>query len=121
MSEQYDQVERAIRDHVAAFNAKDIQRLLAGLAEDVVWQTGQDTFRGHAALAAVFGGAFSDIAPRLTIHSLLIDHDRAACELQESMTVEGAAREDFIAGFYRVDTHGMITSAKIYRQGSADV
>jgi hypothetical protein len=53
--------------------------------------------------------------------SLLIDDDRAACELRENMTVDGAAREDFIAGFYRVDTSGVITSAKIYRQGSADV
>jgi uncharacterized protein len=121
MSERYDQVERAIRDHVTAFNAHDLQRLLAGLAEDAVWQTGQDTFRGRDELAALFSEAFRSIAPRLTIHSLLIDQDRAACELVEGMTVEGAMREDFIAGFYRVDTNGMITSAKIYRQGSADV
>src|SRR5215468_8252123 len=47
MSERYEQVERAIRDHVAAFNAQDLQCLLTGLAPDVVWQTGEDTFRGH--------------------------------------------------------------------------
>lgn len=37
------------------------------------------------------------------------------------MTIAGAAREDFIAGFYRLDAHGRITHAKIYREGSADV
>lgn len=121
MSEQYDRVERAIREHVAAFNTRDLQRLLSGLAEDVVWQTGQYTFRGRDELAAVFSDAFRAIAPRLTIHSLLIAQDRAACELREDMTVEDAMREDFIAGFYRVDTSGVITSAKIYRQGSADL
>jgi hypothetical protein len=98
-----------------------MHRLLTGLAPDVVWQTGGDTYRGHEELTALFGGAFRAIAPKLTIYSLLIDHDRAACELQEGMTVDGVAREEFIAGFYRVDTQGLITAAKIYRQGSADV
>jgi hypothetical protein len=121
MSERHNHVEKAIREHVAAFNAQDLPRLLAGLAANAVWQTGQDTVRGHAALAVLFGDAFRVIAPRLTVLSLLIDDDRAACELRENMTVDGAAREDFIAGFYRVDTSGVITSAKIYRQGSADV
>jgi hypothetical protein len=121
MSERHVQVERAIRAHVAAFNARDLYRLLTGLAEDAVWSTGQHTVRGHGELAGLFGDAFRLIAPRLTILSLLIDQDRAACELRESLNVDGTAREDFIAGFYRVDTNGVITAAKVYRQGSADV
>jgi hypothetical protein len=121
MSKRYDQVERAIRDHVARFNAQDLQPLLAGLAVDVVWQTGRDTFRGRDALAALFSDAFGVLAPKLTIHSMLIVQDRAACELRERMTVAGVLREDFIAGFYRVDTNGVITSAKIYREGTADI
>jgi len=121
MLERYDQVAQAIRDHVAACNARDLQRLLTGLSEDVVWQTGQDTFHGRDELATLFSEALRTIGPRLTITSLLIDHDRAACELQETMTIEGANREDFIADFYRVDTGGVIVSAKIYRQGVADV
>ena len=121
MSERYAQLERTIRDHVAAFNAQDLQRLLTGLAEDAVWQTGQHTFCGRDELATLFSEAFRTIAPELAIRSMLIDQDRVACELLETMTIDGAAREDFIAGFYRVDTNGVITSAKIYRQGSADV
>lgn len=121
MSERRDRIESAIREHVAAFNAQDIPRLLTGLAADVVWHTGQDTFRGHDALADLFTGAFAAIAPRLTIRSLLIEQNRAACELVERMTVDGATREAFIAGFYQMDADDVITAVKVYRQGSADV
>ncbi len=103
MSERYDQIEQAIREHVAAFNSRDVERLMAGLAEDVVWQTGADTIRGRSELAAVFSDAFRVIAPQLTIRSLLIDRDQAACELRERMTVDDVAREDYIAGFYRLN------------------
>ncbi|HEX5548272.1 MAG TPA: nuclear transport factor 2 family protein [Ktedonobacterales bacterium] len=121
MTERYAQVEKAIRDHITTFNAQDLHSLLTGLAEDAVWQTGQHTFCGRDELAALFSEAFRTIAPELTIRSMLIDQNRVACELLETMTIEGAAREDFIAGFYCVDANGVITSAKIYRQGSADI
>jgi hypothetical protein len=121
MSERYEVVEGAIREHISAFNAQNLHRLLTGLAEDAVWQTGQHTVRGHDELAAFFSDAFRDITPSLTILSLLIDQDRAACELRERMIVGGTPREDFIAGFYRIDANGMIASAKIYREGSASV
>ncbi|HEU5349424.1 MAG TPA: nuclear transport factor 2 family protein [Ktedonobacterales bacterium] len=119
--ERVERVEQAIRNHIAAFNAHDLQRLLAGLADDAVWQTGRDTFRGRPELATLFQRAFSAIAPRLTIRSLLIDQDKAACEMVEHMAVDGDTRQDFIAGFYRVDDDGIIRTAKIYRQGSADI
>jgi hypothetical protein len=121
MAERYNQLEWTIREHLAAFNTYDLPRLLGGLAQDITWQTGQDIFRGRDELAAVFSDAFHTIAPTLTLRSLLIDNDRAACELCEHMTVGGVAREDWIAGFYQVDATGVIKSVKIYRQGSADV
>jgi hypothetical protein len=123
MAEWYNQMEWTIREHIAAFNARDLPRLLGGLAQEISWQTGQDTFRGRDELAEMFSDAFRTIAPTLTLHSLLIDHDhdRAACELCERMTVNGVEGEDWIAGFYYVDATGVITSVKIYRQGSADV
>jgi hypothetical protein len=121
MAEWYDQMERTIHEHVAAFNAHDLPRLLSSLAQDIIWQTGHDTFRGRDELAEVFSDAFRTIAPSLTLHSLLIDHDRAACELRDHMTVDGVEREDWIAGFYVVDATGVIRSVKIYRQDSADI
>lgn len=121
MQEGYDQVAKAIRDHVAAFNAQDLQRLLTGLSEDVLWRTSQETFHGRDELASVFRAAFRTIAPRLALRSMLIDQDRAACQLHERLTVDGVTRDDFIAAFYQVESSGVITSAKIYREGSADV
>jgi hypothetical protein len=64
MSERYDQVERAIRTHVAAFNARDLQRLLTGLAEDAIWSTSQDTVCEHGELAVLFDDAFRSARPR---------------------------------------------------------
>lgn len=97
-----------------AFNAGDLQRLLTDFTEDAIWQTGRDLIRGHDKLAALFSGAFGALAPQLTIYSLLIEQDRAACELQERIAIFGVTHEDFIAGFYHLDTTGRITLAKIY-------
>ncbi|GAA5036275.1 hypothetical protein GCM10023317_90170 [Actinopolymorpha pittospori] len=46
--------------------------------------------------------------------------DASDRELTETLTVEGRERSDAIAGFYRL-RDGRIESAKIYREGSADV
>ena len=121
MSQQSIQLEQVIRNHIAAFNAQNLYQLLAGFTEDAVWRTGKDTFRGREEFAQLFSEAFRTITPSLTIRSMVIGQDQVACELLESMTTEGIQREDAIAGFYRVDAHGMITSATIYREGSADV
>ena len=43
-----------VAEHLAAFNAHDSARLLAGLAEDVRWATGQDVFHGRDELAELF-------------------------------------------------------------------
>jgi ketosteroid isomerase-like protein len=66
MAEWYDQMERTIREHVAASNERDLPHLLGGLAQEIIWQTGQDTFRGRDELAEVFSDAFRTIAPTLT-------------------------------------------------------
>ena len=42
-----------------------------------------------------------------------------ACELSEQIVVDGATRVDHIAGFYRVQS-ARVTTAKIYREGSAE-
>lgn len=37
-----------IKEHVAAFNARDLEALMAGFADDAVWITGKTTVRGRA-------------------------------------------------------------------------
>jgi uncharacterized protein len=48
------------------------------------------------------------------------DPDRAACQLIEKPTFDGEEKVFFIAGFYEF-RDGRIASAKIYREGSADL
>ena len=109
-----------VKRHLDAFNEQDLDALMAGLSEDATWVTGTDRLRGVAALRELFASAFADLAPLLHIESLVVDGDRVASELREEYTVDGVARTDHIAAFYRVE-NGLITAVKIYREGSADV
>ena len=108
----------AIVRHLAAFNAHDTDRLLAGLAPDAVWITGHDVATGRAALAEVFDDWLWSMRPRLEVVALVVDGDTVAAELRESLTVDGATREFAIAAFFRIE-NGLITRAKIYREGNA--
>jgi hypothetical protein len=106
--------------HIDAFNAHDLEALMACFSTDASWATGADRFRGAAALRTLFAGAFDALSPRLSLQNLLVEGDQVACELREDYSAEGVDRTDHIAGFFRVEA-GRITAAKIYREGSADV
>jgi uncharacterized protein len=58
--------------------------------------------------------------PRSVHPAVLVNPDRAACQLIERLTVRSEERVCFIAGFYEF-RDGRIASAKIYREGSAEV
>ena len=109
-----------VRRHVDAFDARDLDALMSCFGEDAIWITGADRFQGVAALRELFAGAFEELTPRLHLLSLLAQGNLVACELREDYSATGVARSDHIAGFYRVEA-GLITAAKIYREGSADI
>jgi ketosteroid isomerase-like protein len=109
-----------VRSHAAAFNARDLDALMAGFTEDAVWVTGTGIARGHDELVELFEGAMAGLLPTLVIQDLLAEGDRAACQMIETLTVGGEERTFFIAGFYRL-RGTRIASAKIYREGSAEV
>ncbi|MEV8566982.1 nuclear transport factor 2 family protein [Streptomyces sp. NPDC051322] len=113
-------IETLIRTHVEAFNTHDLETLMAGFTDDAVWVTGTTTTQGRAELTELFARALEGLLPTLTIQNLIVGDDRAACQMVETFTVDGAERTDHIAGFYAV-ANGRIASAKIYREGSADV
>jgi uncharacterized protein (TIGR02246 family) len=112
--------EAVIREHIRAFNDRDLLSLLAGFTDDAVWITGGSVARGRTELTELFTGALERLLPTLTLETLLIDGDRAACQLVERFTVSGHRRTDSIAGFFRI-RDGRIAAAKIYREGSAEV
>ena len=111
-------IQRAVEEHVAAFNAHDSSRVLAGFAADPVWTTGTDTFRGSAGVADVFDPWLWTLDPILEIQSLVSDDTCAAAQLHEKLTVDGERRSFDIAVFFVVKD-GLIESAKVYREGSA--
>jgi ketosteroid isomerase-like protein len=111
----------AAEEHVAAFNAADRGRLLAGFAPDAVWITGRDRFTGVAELAGLFDDGLWALRPRLEVLTLVADGDSAALRLHETLTVDGAAREFDIAVFLDFDPAGLIVRGQVYREGSADL
>lgn len=112
--------QELVDEHLAAFNAHDSERLLATLASDVVWATGQDVCRGHDELAGLFDPALWELDPSLTPVRVLSDATNVAAELVERITVDGEPREFHIAAFFTVED-GLIRTAKIYREGTADL
>lgn len=109
-----------VRGHFDAFNARDLDALLAGFTDDAVWITGTDLARGRAELTALFEGALRELSPTLVVQDLLAVGDRVACRLVETLTAGEEERTFFIAGFYQV-RDGRIAWAKVYREGSAEV
>lgn len=112
--------ESAVRGHVAAFNHGDLDALMAGFTDDAVWVTGTTVVRGRDQLAEFFGAAMTGLTPTLTVRELLADGERVACELTETLAVDGEQRTYAIAGFYRL-RGGRIATATIYREGSAEI
>lgn len=106
--------------HLEAFNRHDTDGLLATLATDAVWNTGQDTIRGHQALADLFDPGLWALNPSLTVRTLLVEGNLVAAQLDEELTVDGDVRRFTIAGFFDVRA-GLIQSTKIFREGSADI
>lgn len=109
-----------VRGHVDAFNAGDLDALMAGFTDDAVWVTGTTAVRGRAELTELFAGAIAGLRPRLAVHDALADGDRVACQMTETLVAGGEERSYPIAGFYRL-RDGRIAAAKIYREGSAEV
>lgn len=113
-------VAAAIGEHVRAFNEHDIDALMSGFTDDACWITGSAVARGRAELTELFTSAMIGLLPALTVQDLLVTVNRAACQLIERLNVRGEEQVCFIAGFYEF-RDGRIASAKIYREGSAEV
>lgn len=108
-----------VQAHFAAFNAADLDALMAGFAEDAVFATGEHLVVGQRGIRAMFGDALEALAPQLDVRAIVVQGDVVACELNERLTVEGAPFEFALAAFYTV-RRGQIVRVKVYREGSAE-
>ncbi|MDQ6849640.1 MAG: nuclear transport factor 2 family protein [Actinomycetota bacterium] len=109
-----------VLEHVAAFNAHDSKRLLAGFAPGAVWATGADMFRTTDELTTLFDPWLWTLEPSLDVRTLLVSGAAAAAELREELIVDGK-RRSFDIGVFFVVEDGLIVRAKVYREGSADL
>ena len=108
-----------VSGHIRGFNTGDVDATVAGFADDAVFNTGTAVVTGKAALREWFGTSMADLAPVLSPKEFIAAGDRVAVELIEEIDADDKLHRFHIAGFYRVQD-GLIVSAKIYREGSAD-
>ena len=110
-----DPVLPVVRDHITAFNAGDVDALVAGFAEDAVFAAQDDVVVGRRALRPFFAESFAGgVRATLEIHRAVVDGDTAACELVESLEVGGARHVLHVAAFYTVRA-GQLARVRIYR------
>lgn len=108
-----------VQAHFAAFNARDVDALMAGFADDAVFATGEHLVVGQRGIRAMFVDALDALGPTLTLRAAVVQNDVVACELQERLSVEGTEFEFALAAFYTV-RRGQIVRVKVYREGTAE-
>ena len=109
-----------VQAHVAAFNAGDVDALMAGFSSDAIFATGDHLVVGERGVRAMFTDALSNLSPAMKVLSAVVQNDTVACELTEQLTVEGARFEFALAAFYTV-RRGRIVRVKVYRESTHGV
>ena len=110
--------EEIMAEHVAAFNAGDAERVLAGFTEDATWVTADYTVPAGE-MRAFFEGAMRSLTPQLTVTRVIDGGNAVAAELTEKWTYGGTAKTAALVAVFDLSGE-RIHRAKIYREGSAD-
>lgn len=105
----------AVEAHVAAFNADDLEGLVAGFSEDAVFASGDQLVVGRRGIRALFRDAVTTLDARLELRQAVVQGEVAACELTERLDLEGRIYEFQLAAFFTV-RDGVIARAKVYRE-----
>ncbi|UVI36947.1 nuclear transport factor 2 family protein [Brevibacterium spongiae] len=104
--------------HIAAFNAGDVDALLADFADSATWVTGDYTI-AEGGLREFFTEAMQALLPQLSLRRVIDGGSVIAVEMREDWSHQGENKSaGLIAVFDLVDSK--IAKAKIYREGSAD-
>ena len=105
----------AVRAHLAAFNACDVDAVVEGFAEDALFVAGAQQVVGRRALRQVFADAFAaPVTAELALRHAVVEGDTAACELVETLTLESGRHELDVAAFYTV-SGGLLARVRVYR------
>lgn len=118
MTDARSAAEDLVRRHVAAFNAKDVEALLADFTDDATWITGDHTVP-EGGLREFFTQAMGALLPELRVVRVIDGGDVVAAEMTETWTNRGVAKRAALIAVLDL-VEGRIARAKVYREGSAD-
>jgi hypothetical protein len=108
-----------VQAHFEAFNAGDVDAVMAGFADDAVFATGEHLVVGNRGIREMFIDALRSLSPALELRASVVQGEVVACELTEQINVEGNHFEFALAAFYTV-RRGQIVRVKVYREGTAE-
>lgn len=114
-----DPLLAVVHDHVEAFNASDLERIVAGFGEDAVFASGEHLAVGRRGISAMFADAVRDLDATLEVRSAVTQGEVVACELTERLVLQGQEFIFHLAAFFTV-RDGAIARVKIYREGSTE-
>jgi uncharacterized protein len=104
-----------VEEHIRAFNAGDLDAVMAGFDDDAVFSTADHLAVGARAIAQLFADSFAAPATaRLELQRAVVSGDTAGCELTEFIVAEGVEHTLEVAAFYTV-RRGRIARVRIYR------
>lgn len=108
-----------VLEHLDAFAARDVERVIATFADDAVFTTGDGTVIGRTALRRLFTDAFAlPVHVDLERRAVHATGDTVACEIVEHITAEGVTHTMDLAGFYTV-RGGALVRVRVYRDALA--
>lgn len=108
-----------VHEHVEAFNARDLDRVVALFAQDAVFANPDQLVVGRRGLRALFADAFAQpVTATLELHRAVVEGESAACELTEALVADGGRVELGLAVFYTVRA-GALVRVRTYRDVSA--
>jgi len=115
-----DEVLAAVDAHLAAFNARDLEAIAAGLADDAVFSAGGQLTIGRRAIAALFADSFAaPVEATLERRRTVVEGDTAAVELVERLRLasdEGGVEHELeVAAFFTV-RRGQLVRVRVYRE-----
>lgn len=111
---------RALVDrHIAAFNARDVDALLADFTDSASWITG-DYVVPEGGMREIFTEAMQSLTPRLSLQRVIDGGDVVAVEVREAWSRDGSEKSAELVAVFDLED-GKVSQAKVYREGSADV
>jgi hypothetical protein len=106
---------QVVEEHIRAFNACDLDAVMAGFDEDAVFSTAEHLAVGARAISRLFADSFAALATaRLELQQAVVQGDTVGCELTEVIEAEGVGHTLEVAAFYTVRA-GRIARVRIYR------